>query len=91
LAVARGSCLEQRFFPGATLLAAASLLNAQYTPLMSSLRGATTMDQRPREYILEVFADQTFVKDIVKGTVQLLVTFISPLGLRSLAAASWPC
>lgn len=26
------------------------------------------MDQRaPQEYVLEIFADQTFVKDIVKG------------------------
>jgi hypothetical protein len=27
-----------------------------------------TMEQRPpQEYVLEIFADQTFVKDIVKG------------------------
>lgn len=29
---------------------------------------ADIMDPRPHEYILEVFADQTFVKDIVKGS-----------------------
>ncbi len=29
--------------------------------------GSVTMAQPHREYILEVFADQTFVKDIVKG------------------------
>lgn len=30
------------------------------------------VDPRRREYILEVFADQTFVKDIVKGRRLLL-------------------
>lgn len=35
------------------------------------------MDQRaPQEYVLEIFADQTFVKDIVKGWLKTPLNYI---------------
>ena len=42
------------------------------------------MDQRaPQEYVLEIFADQTFVKDIVKGK-PLSFDAVSVLDIRIL-------
>lgn len=43
-------------------------------PLYFAQGSAVAMDPRHHEYILEVFADQTFVKDIVKGALLLSST-----------------
>ena len=40
------------------------------------------MAQQHREYILEVFADQTFVKDIVKGANQANASLCGPFQYR---------
>jgi hypothetical protein len=43
------------------------------------------MEQRaPAEYILEVFADQTLVKDIVKGCSLFLIPVLNGLRLTNL-------
>jgi len=46
------------------------------------------MDLHQHEYILEVFADQTFVKDIVKGALPLSARSKSPPEAHELSIAT---
>jgi hypothetical protein len=52
--------------------------NSQLNPLQHMFENLLTMDQRrPPEYIIEVFADPSSVKDVVRGRLLLSLSFHS--------------